>query len=69
MSLILSECNQEILTSFNGMFDNLTEQDRERRLVELLADILRKRAISKIDDLQNTDGRQQQDKSKLKRVE
>ncbi len=58
---MITECNQEIPTSLHGMYDFLSEQEREDKLVELLAEILRKRAISKIDERQNADGRQQQD--------
>ncbi|MBC8376206.1 MAG: hypothetical protein H8E26_09165 [FCB group bacterium] len=61
MSLVLSECNQKINASLYGLYDFLSDQEREDKLVELLAEILRKQAIAKIAEQQNSDGRQHKD--------
>ena len=63
MSLIISECNQEMTVALRGMYDNLSEQEREEKIVKLLTEILRKKAIDKIDEQQNNDRRQQDDEN------
>ncbi len=61
MSLIISDCKQEIEISLRGLYDNLSEHERENKIVELLAEMLRKKALSKIDEQQNNHGKPAQD--------
>lgn len=61
MSLFLSECNQEMETSLAGLYDNLSDQEREKKIVKLLAEILRRKAIAKITEQHKNDGRQHKD--------
>ena len=58
MSLIVSECNQEATVALHGLYDNISEEKRKKKIIDLLAEILRKKASSKIDERQNTHGSQ-----------
>lgn len=62
MSSTVSVYNQDFSASLHGLYDNLSEQEREKKIINILAEILRKKALSKSDARENTNGLQPKDK-------
>jgi len=62
MLLTTFESPSRTTSTLSGLYDFLSDREREEKLVKLIAEILRKKAISKIDELQNTHGIQPKEK-------